>query len=76
MLLTPPSVTTCHTFSDSLPFERDVLYGRPLYILLSFLFLYMTVLWSNNEVSLMLSFKAEFKSDGYVDVSKDEFSRS
>src|SRR6218665_2846988 len=31
MLLTPPSVTSCHTFSDPLPpLERDVLYGRPL----------------------------------------------
>ena len=31
MLLTsPPSVTNCHTFSDPLPLERDVLYGRPL----------------------------------------------
>ena len=29
MLLTPPSVTNCHTFSDPLPLERDVLYGRP-----------------------------------------------
>src|SRR6218665_3371661 len=28
MLLTPPSVTNCHTFSDTLPLERDVLYGR------------------------------------------------
>src|SRR6218665_1570934 len=26
----PPSVTNCHTFSDPLPLERDVLYGRPL----------------------------------------------
>jgi len=25
-----PSVTNCHTFSDPLPLERDVLYGRPL----------------------------------------------
>ena len=24
------SVTNCHTFSDPLPLERDVLYGRPL----------------------------------------------
>jgi len=31
MLLTPPPVTNCHTFSDPLPpLERDVLYGRPL----------------------------------------------
>ena len=29
MLLTPSSVTNCHTFSDPLPLERDVLYGRP-----------------------------------------------
>ena len=31
MLLTPtlPPVTNCHTFSDPLPLERDVLYGRP-----------------------------------------------
>ena len=30
MLLTPPSpVTNCHTYSDTLPLERDVLYGRP-----------------------------------------------
>jgi len=26
----PPSVTNRHTFSDPLPLERDVLYGRPL----------------------------------------------
>ena len=26
----PPSVSNCHTFSDPLPLERDVLYGRPL----------------------------------------------
>jgi|SRR6218665_436020 len=26
----PPPVTNCHTISDPLPFERDVLYGRPL----------------------------------------------
>jgi len=26
----PLSQTACHTFSDSLPLERDVLYGRPL----------------------------------------------
>ena len=26
----PPPVTNCHTFSDPLPLERDVLYGRPL----------------------------------------------
>src|SRR6218665_190676 len=25
----PPSVTNCHTFSDPLPLERYVLYGRP-----------------------------------------------
>jgi len=25
----PPPVTNCHTFSDHLPLERDVLYGRP-----------------------------------------------
>src|SRR6218665_1296484 len=25
-----PSVTNCHTFSDPLPLERDVLYERPL----------------------------------------------
>src|SRR6218665_3386850 len=25
-----PLVTNCHTFSDPLPIERDVLYGRPL----------------------------------------------
>src|SRR6218665_3130469 len=25
----PPSVTNCHTFSDPLPLERDVLYGWP-----------------------------------------------
>ena len=30
MLLTPSPVTNCHTFSDPLPLERDVLYGRPL----------------------------------------------
>src|SRR6218665_584694 len=29
-LYPPPSVTNCHTFSDPLPLERDVLYGRPL----------------------------------------------
>ena len=27
---TPSPVTNCHTFSDPLPLERDVLYGRPL----------------------------------------------
>ena len=26
----PPPVRNCHTFSDLLPLERDVLYGRPL----------------------------------------------
>ena len=26
----PPLVTNCHTFSDPLPLERDILYGRPL----------------------------------------------
>ena len=26
----PPPVTNCHTYSDPLPLERDVLYGRPL----------------------------------------------
>ena len=26
-----PAVTNCHTFSDPLPLERDVLYGRPLW---------------------------------------------
>jgi len=26
---TPSPVTNCHTFSDPLPLERDVLYGRP-----------------------------------------------
>ena len=30
MLLTPPPVTNCHTFSDPLPLEHDVLYGRLL----------------------------------------------
>jgi len=30
MLFTPSPVTNCHTFSDPLPLERDVLYGRPL----------------------------------------------
>ena len=25
-----PPVTNCHTFSDPLPLERDILYGRPL----------------------------------------------
>src|SRR6218665_3261881 len=28
----PPSVTNCHTFSDPLPLDRDVLYGRPQWI--------------------------------------------
>ena len=28
MLLNPPPDTNCHSFSDPLPFERDVLYGR------------------------------------------------
>ena len=32
MLFTPPPpVTNCHTFSDPLPLERDVFYGRPFY---------------------------------------------
>ena len=26
----PPPVTNCHTFSDPIPLEHDVLYGRPL----------------------------------------------
>src|SRR6218665_1493861 len=26
----PPPVTNCHTFSNPLPLERDVLYGQPL----------------------------------------------
>jgi len=30
LFIPPPSVTNCHTFSDPLPLERDVLYGRPL----------------------------------------------
>jgi len=30
MLFTPLPVTNCHTFSDPLPLERDVLYGQPL----------------------------------------------
>ena len=31
MLFTPlPPVTNCHTFSDPLPLEHDVLYGQPL----------------------------------------------
>ena len=30
MRSTPSPVTNCHTFSDPLPIERDVLYGRPL----------------------------------------------
>ena len=30
MLLILPSVTNYHTFSNPLPLERDVLYGRPL----------------------------------------------
>src|SRR6218665_1386360 len=29
MLLTPPPVINCHTFSDPIPLERGVLYGRP-----------------------------------------------
>ena len=29
-LPSPPPVTDCHTFSDPLPLERDVLYGRPI----------------------------------------------
>jgi len=28
-LLPLPPVTNCHTFSDPLPLERDVLYGWP-----------------------------------------------
>ena len=32
MLLTPPPVTNCHIFSEPFLLERDVLYGRPLYI--------------------------------------------
>jgi len=28
--ITPPPDTNCHTFSNPLPLERDVLYGRPL----------------------------------------------
>jgi len=28
-LYLPPPVTNCHTFSDPLPLERDILYGRP-----------------------------------------------
>src|SRR6218665_2894572 len=27
--LDPSPVTNCHTFSDTFPLERDVLYGRP-----------------------------------------------
>ena len=29
-MLSNPSVTNCHTFSDPSPLKRDVLYGRPL----------------------------------------------
>ena len=29
MLLDPLPCHNCHTFSDPLPLERDVLYGRP-----------------------------------------------
>src|SRR6218665_1788061 len=36
MLLTPPPVTNCPTFSNPLPLERDVLYGRPLTLLALF----------------------------------------
>jgi len=36
MLLNPlPPVTNCHTFSDPLSLERDVLYGRPHDVLLN-----------------------------------------
>src|SRR6218665_653532 len=30
MLYNPSPDTNCHTFSNPLPLERDVLYGRPL----------------------------------------------
>ena len=45
MLLTPPSVTNCHTFSDPLPLERDVLYGRPLTLI---------TCTQNNSISITL----------------------
>src|SRR6218665_180444 len=34
-MLLEPSVTNCHTFSDPLPLESDLLYGRPLGLLLT-----------------------------------------
>src|SRR6218665_2146035 len=34
----PPPVTNCHTFSDPLPLECDVLYGRPLWWIMEFFY--------------------------------------
>ena len=42
MLLTPPPVTNCHTLSDPLPLERDVLYGWPYIGLLRYYMMKIT----------------------------------
>src|SRR6218665_1059870 len=55
MLLDPSPVTNCHTFSDPLPLERDVLYGRPFEnVSFPIAFLHFVTLWHLASVVIML----------------------
>ena len=49
--LDPSPVTNCHTFSNPLPLERDVLYGRPLAIN------YIQMTRVNASLFLLMTFK-------------------
>ena len=50
----PPPFTNCHTFSDPLPLERDLLYGWPLSLS------YIIILLQNKSSDMVLGSPAVF----------------
>ena len=58
LLIPPPPVTNCHTFSDPLtPLEHDVFYGRPLKE--SYVFMYWLLVIARPLI--FIRFKWNFK---------------
>ena len=62
MIFTPSPVTNCHTFSDPLPLERDILYGRPLGRLLTIqLLIFKLLSWLLNPFGPTAAYKGALK---------------
>src|SRR6218665_1175977 len=80
MLLTPPTVTNCHT-SDPSPLERDVLYGRPLGVCPEIVFYFKienTILFYILKILLKSIFKIVLKSilDNFKILFQNSFQNS